>query len=55
MADTVRGGALVTMIRAEEKADDQIKAKVTPAMIALMSIVSLSRGRAPARQLFHRR
>lgn len=38
MAETVSGGALVTMIRAEVNAEDHMKANASPPSIALMSI-----------------
>ena len=36
--DTVSGGALVTIIRAEVKADDHMNANASPATIALKSM-----------------
>ena len=38
IAETVRGGAFVTIIRADVKAEAQMKAKVSPPRIALMSM-----------------
>ena len=47
MAEIVRGGAFVTMIRAEVKAEDHMKANASPPKIALMSMsASLTSGTA---------